>query len=183
MNQMSEQILRSMENWLDDVVIGLNLCPFAAKPRRNGQISIVISEAKSDEALLHDIIEQFTLLDNTEPSQLETTLVITPYYCQTFDQYLDIVDWLEAIIDQQWRGTYQLATFHPDYCFDGVEPEDDENLTNRAPYPTFHLIREASMEKVLKHYPNPEAIPETNIDTVSNLTNKQRKALFGYLFK
>ncbi|MDC0611624.1 DUF1415 domain-containing protein [Vibrio sp.] len=177
------QIEQQVEKWLDDVVIGLNLCPFAAKPRRNGQIKIRISNAKNDEQLLNDIIEEFTLLDNLTATDLETTLVVTPNYCESFDDYLEIVDWLEAIIDQQWRGTYQLATFHPDYYFDGTDPDDDENLTNRSPFPVFHLIREASMEKVLKHYPNPEAIPDTNIETVSNLTESQRQELFGYLFK
>ena len=81
---------------------------------------------------------------------------------QDFFDYNMFIDWVEALIKQQdWEGVYQVATFHPDYCFGGADPEDDENLTNRSPYPVYHLIREASMEKVLKHYPNPEAIPDT----------------------
>ncbi|HCG5111158.1 TPA: DUF1415 family protein, partial [Vibrio parahaemolyticus] len=68
-------------------------------------------------------------------------------------------------------------------CFGGAAPEDDENLTNRSPYPIFHLIREESMEKVLKHYPDPESIPDTNIARVSALSEEERKKLFPYLFR
>ena len=75
-----------------------------------------------------------------------------------------------------------MATFHPDYCFADSQPDDADNLTNRAPFPIFHLIREESMEKVLKHYPNPEAIPDTNIARVQALTAEEKQALFPYLF-
>ncbi|CAM3001772.1 DUF1415 domain-containing protein [Vibrio mytili] len=177
-------ITQQVEQWLNDVVIGLNLCPFAAKPQRNNQIKIFVSEATQEEALLEDILLQLMELSNTDPEDLETTLVVVPNMLDDFWDYNFFIDWVEGLIKQQdWEGVFQLATFHPDYCFGGAKPEDDENLTNRSPFPIFHLIREESMEKVLKHYPDPESIPDTNIERVSSLTEDQRKKLFPYLFK
>ncbi|MFZ3514881.1 DUF1415 domain-containing protein [Vibrio harveyi] len=179
-NAITEQV----DQWLNDVVIGLNLCPFAAKPQRNKQIKIFVSEASQEEALLEDILLQLIELSNTEPEKLETTLVVVPNMLQDFWEYNFFIDWVEGLIKQQdWEGIFQVATFHPDYCFGGAEPEDDENLTNRSPYPVFHLIREESMEKVLKHYPDPESIPDTNIARVSALSVEERKKLFPYLFR
>ncbi|EGQ8216698.1 TPA: DUF1415 domain-containing protein [Vibrio parahaemolyticus] len=177
-------ITQQVDQWLNDVVIGLNLCPFAAKPQRNKQIKIFVSEATQEEALLEDILLQLIELSTTEPEKLETTLVVVPNMLQDFWDYNFCIDWVEGLIKQQdWEGTFQVATFHPDYCFGGAAPEDDENLTNRSPYPIFHLIREESMEKVLKHYPDPESIPDTNIARVSALSEEERKKLFPYLFR
>ncbi|EMX0311397.1 TPA: DUF1415 domain-containing protein [Vibrio parahaemolyticus] len=177
-------ITQQVEQWLNDVVIGLNLCPFAAKPQRNKQIKIFVSEATQEEALLEDILLQLIELSTTEPEKLETTLVVVPNMLQDFWDYNFCIDWVEGLIKQQdWEGIFQVATFHPDYCFGGAAPEDDENLTNRSPYPIFHLIREESMEKVLKHYPDPESIPDTNIARVSALSEEELKKLFPYLFR
>ncbi|EGQ7865491.1 DUF1415 family protein [Vibrio parahaemolyticus] len=177
-------ITQQVDQWLNDVVIGLNLCPFAAKPQRNKQIKIFVSKATQEEALLEDILLQLIELRTTEPEKLETTLVVVPNMLQDFWDYNFCIDWVEGLIKQQdWEGIFQVATFHPDYCFGGAAPEDDENLTNRSPYPIFHLIREESMEKVLKHYPDPESIPDTNIARVSALSEEERKKLFPYLFR
>ena len=184
MNRSTVEIAEQVNQWLNDVVIGLNLCPFAAKPQRNKQIKIYVSGASQEEALLEDILTQLMELDSTTAEELETTLVVVPNMLSDFYDYNLFIDWVEALIRQQnWEGVFQLATFHPDYCFGGTDPEDDENLTNRSPYPVFHLIREESMEKVLKHYPNPEAIPDTNIARVESLTDEEKRKLFPYLFR
>ncbi len=178
-----QKIEREVQQWLEDVVIGLNLCPFAAKPNRNKQIKIFVSEATTEETLLEDVLQELMNLDSKTAEELETTLVAIPNMLQDFMDYNFFLDWVDALIKQQdWEGTFQIATFHPDYCFGGAEPEDDENLTNRSPYPVLHLIREESMAKVLKHYPNPEAIPDTNIARVEALTSEERRKLFPYLF-
>jgi len=168
--------------WLQDVVIGLNLCPFANKPMRAGQVRLWVSEALAEEALLADIETELQRLDSEPVTRLETTLVIAPKVLSDFWDYNQFIDWVESLISRNgWQGVYQLATFHPHYCFAGAEPEDAENLTNRAPYPIFHLIREASMAEVLNRYPDPESIPENNIDRVSALTEAERRRLFPYL--
>lgn len=178
-----EVIIQQVQQWLEQVVIGLNLCPFAAKPNRNNQIKIKVSHAQTEERLIEDVLTELVKLDSTQASELETTLVVIPDLLQDFFDYNMFLDWVDALIKQQdWEGIYQVATFHPDYCFGGALPEDDENLTNRAPYPILHLIREESMERVLKHYPDPELIPETNIARVESLTPEEKRKLFPYLF-
>ena len=178
-----QKIEQEVQQWLEDVVIGLNLCPFAAKPNRNKQIKVFVSEATTEEVLLEDVLQELMNLDSKTAEELETTLVAIPNMLEDFMDYNLFLDWIDALIKQQeWEGTFQIATFHPNYCFGGAEPEDDENLTNRSPYPVLHLIREESMAKILKHYPNPEAIPDINIARVEALSPEERRKFFPYLF-
>ena len=180
----TELITREVGDWLNNVVIGLNLCPFAAKPMRNRQIKTFVSHAETEETLLQDILEQLLELETTSSEKIDTTLVVVPNMLSDFYDYNLFIDWIEALLRQQnWQGIFQLATFHPNYCFGGTEPEDAENLTNRSPYPIFHLLREDSMEKVLKHYPDPESIPDKNIERVESLSENEKQQLFPYLYK
>ena len=94
----------------------------------------------------------------------ETTLIIFSEAYTEFDDFLDMLAIAEdVLIEQGYEGVYQLASFHPDYCFADADSDDAANYTNRSPYPMLHLIREASIEQVLEHYPDPEQIPERNI--------------------
>lgn len=177
-------IHQQVQQWLEDVVIGLNLCPFAAKPNRNKQIKIHVSDADTEADLLEDIYQQIKTLDDTPSDVLDTTLIVTPTLFTEFDDYNQFLDLVDALLHQlNKEGTYQVASFHPEYCFYGTHPDDAENLTNRSPFPIFHLIREASVEKVLKHYPDPEGIPERNIACVEGLSEARTKELFPFLFK
>lgn len=176
-------VVVAVQQWLNDVVVGLNLCPFARKPMRAGQVRFAISDAQDDENLLVDLQRELERLDNTPVAELETTLVIIPKHLQKFDdfnQFLDLADWLMERSD--YHGVYQLATFHPHYQFADTQPEDAENLTNRAPFPILHFIREDSIEKVLEHYPDPDSIPQNNIRCVEGLSEKQKRVLFPFLF-
>ncbi|MDN3715853.1 DUF1415 domain-containing protein [Vibrio breoganii] len=184
MSMNIQQVEKATQDWLEQVVIGLNLCPFAHKPNKNKQIKIAVTEATSEEALLEFILLELRGLDSKEPKELETTLVVSPAMLEDFMDYNFFLDWVDALLKQEdYEGIYQVASFHPDYCFGGTEPEDAENLTNRSPYPTIHLIREESMERVLKHYPDPEAIPDNNIARVEGLTAEEKSKLFPYLIR
>jgi uncharacterized protein len=177
------QVTAAVRQWLAEVVVGLNLCPFARKPMMADQVRLQVSAARNDEALLAELLAELELLDHLTPDSLETTLLIVTDYLQDFadfNQFLDLADWL--LERQGYSGVYQLATFHPRYQFAGTEPGDAGNLTNCAPYPILHLIREASVEAVLARYPDPESIPENNIRRIEALTELQRRALFPYLF-
>ncbi|MBB3169732.1 DUF1415 domain-containing protein [Simiduia aestuariiviva] len=176
-------VVAATEAWLASVVIGLNLCPFARKPQRAGTIRYAVSSARDDEAVMADLLRECQLLDEQPAEQLETTLLIIPEHLQDFfdfNHFLNLADWL--LERYSYTGVYQLATFHPHYQFADTAPDDAENLTNRAPYPILHLLREDSMAKVLDQYPDPEAIPENNIRRVSALSEAQRRQLFPYLF-
>ena len=96
---------------------------------------------------------------------VETVIVIYPTGLESFFDYLDFLETAnELLIEEGYEGTYQLASFHPDYCFDEVKQDDPSNYTNRSPYPILHILREASLERVLQSYKEPESIPENNIN-------------------
>lgn len=178
----AQQIKNDVARWLNSVVIGLNLCPFAAKPTGENRVRLVVSAANDDELLLQDLQRELELLDETPASALETTLLIIPQHLQDFFDYNQFLNWAEQLLKRnRWTGIYQLATFHPDYCFAGAAPEDAENLTNRSPYPILHIIREASLEKALQFFPDVEGIPENNKARVQALTGEEIRKLFPYL--
>lgn len=179
-----QQIKIAVVRWLNEVVIGLNLCPFAGKPTGENRVRFFISRADDDELLLQDLQREMELLGEKSASEIETTLVVIPQHLHNFFDYNQFLNWAEKMIKRNgWTGAYQLATFHPDYCFAGADPEDAENLTNRAPYPILHIIREASLEKALQYYEGVEDVPENNKKRVENLTVVERRQLFPYLFE
>lgn len=181
MNQQS--VLAAVAHWLNEVVIGLNLCPFSGKPTRENRVRFVVSAATDDEALLQDLQREMELLDEKPASEIETTLVIVPDHLQDFFDYNQFLNWADQLLKRnRWVGVYQIATFHPDYCFADAEPDDVENLTNRAPYPILHIIREASLEKALEYFSNADEIPYVNKARVEGLTAEEKQKLFPYLF-
>ncbi len=172
----------AVKHWLDEIVIGLNFCPFAAKPRRNKQIRYICSQATSSEDLLIDLQEELTLLDQTPATEIETTLLIISKMLADFsdyNQFLDLVD--ELLVQCEWEGIFQVASFHPDYSFADTEPDSVDNLTNRSPFPVLHIIREDSIEKVIKNITSADEIYKQNIQTIRNLSSEQIKTLFYYL--
>lgn len=179
-----EQIRQQVETWLESVVIGLNLCPFAKHPWQKKQVHITVSHAKNNENLLQALAIEMTELLALKSAQRDTTILVVADMLKSFDDYNQFLNWTDALIAQQgWQGTVQIASFHPDYQFADTQTDDAENLTNRAPYPILHILREASLERALQHYPHdPETIFEHNIETVKNLTETQKLELFPYLF-
>lgn len=178
------RIVAEVARWLNEVVIGLNLCPFAGKPTRENRVRFFVSHAIDDEVLLQDLQQEMELLDQKSASEIETTLVIVPDHLQDFFDYNQFLNWTDQLLKRnRWTGVYQVATFHPHYCFAHAEPDDAENLTNRAPYPILHIIREASLEKALEYFADVEAIPELNKARVEGLTSEEKQEFFPYLFK
>lgn len=178
-----ENYLKPVRNWLQQVVIGLNLCPFASRPTRAGLVRMVVSAARDEESLLDDLQRELELLESCPAEELETTLMIVPHMLEDFDDYNQFLNWVDQlIVRRDWEGEFQVATFHPQYQFAGTEPEDAENLTNRSPYPLLHLLREESLEQMLERYPDSDAIPEANIRRMNQLTVEEKQRLFPYLF-
>ena len=180
---MDEQIIADVEQWLDEVVIGLDLCPFAARPRREKRVRIAVSHATDDEALLNDLQAELKRLSDTPAAELETTLLAIPNMLEDFADYNDFLDAVDLWVEQfGWEGDLQVASFHPQYQFADTEADDPGNLTNRSPWPLLHIIREESLEKAIEHYPDVDAIPERNIARMKALGPEERKRLFPYLF-
>lgn len=165
--------------WLDDVVIGLNLCPFAKKPRAQSQIKVCFSNTQNTSILLDEFINELTFLHETSADDTDTTLFVMLEAGKEFSAYLDFLDIAQMTLENfGFDGVFQLASFHPEYQFDGTEPSDRENYTNRSPAPIIHIIRESSMTRALKQYPNPELIPERNIEVIEGLSDSQISTLF-----
>tara|TARA_R110001606_G_scaffold11354_3_gene49175 strand:- start:55388 stop:55933 length:546 start_codon:yes stop_codon:yes gene_type:complete len=177
-----KSIISDVETWLDDVVIGLNLCPFAAIPRKNNQVRFVVSQALTEEVLLADLHAELTFMSKTPALEVETSLLIVPDLLAKFDYYNQFLDLVDNLLEAfEWEGIFQIASFHPDYCFAETDPDSVENLTNRAPYPILHIIREESLEKALEKMTSPDEIYKRNIQTMNELSAEQTKALFPYL--
>ncbi len=150
------------KHWLEQVIIGLNFCPFAKKEFVNNTIDYHICAQRKLEPALTSLIERCQYLQ--EHDAIDTSLVIFSLGFRDFEDYLDLVDYgNQLLIDSGFEGIFQLASFHPDYCFEGEDENDAANFTNRSPLPTVHIIREASLARVLAVYKNPEAIPDNNI--------------------
>lgn len=155
-------IEKATRQWLENVVIGLNLCPFARKELVNNRIRFVESPADSEEGLLLELQQELRFLH--EHPETETTLLVHPGVLTDFDDYNDFLAAADGLLEHlELEGVYQIASFHPAYRFAGTGPDDAENYTNRSPFPMRHLLREASVERALDAYPDPGSIPERNI--------------------
>lgn len=174
-----DSLISETQEWLDKAVIGLNLCPFAKAVSNKKQVRFKVSSSVTTESLLEDLMVEMQLLAETDPSLNDTTLLIHPLILTNFLDYNDFLEIAEgALIELQLDGILQVASFHPQYQFAGTEAEDITNYTNRSPYPTLHLLRESSVEKALQSYPDPEAIPERNMQTLRKLGLAGWKKLF-----
>ena len=161
---MTEQAIEQTRAWLEDWVIKLNLCPFARYPYEHNQVRIVSTESRDEDDIFKFVLSELDFLYQAEPKDIEPTRAVVENGLASFDEYLDFLALLEQVIAETGlEGVIQLASFHPHYCFEGEAEDDPANLTNRSPFPMFHLIREASLEKALENYPDPETIPQRNI--------------------
>lgn len=169
-------IITRVKQWLENVVIGLNFCPFAKKEFDRQSIRYLLDSSKKPSDSLTILIEELSLLDNDQ--SIETTLIIYPSAYSSFDDYLDWLTLATTLIEQSgYRGVYQLASFHPDYCFEGEEQDDPANYTNRSPYPIIHILREASLDRITKNITDPDAIPNRNIAKARELGIPKLKSL------
>lgn len=171
-----EMIVAQTREWVLKVVVGCNFCPFAAPEVKKNSIRYVVSEKDDAESILLLMAEECKKLD-ADPA-IETTLIILPTGMEDFNEYLDLVSTAELLIEQHdYEGVYQVAGFHPDYVFFGSDEQDAANYTNRSIYPMLHLIREETMERVIEGYPDPEGIPERNIEYAREMGIQKMHAL------
>jgi uncharacterized protein len=159
----SEQIIDQTKKWIIDVVIGCNLCPFAANVVKQQTIFYQVETNTSLETCLESFIQEMERLDNDDT--IETSFLIFPNAFEKFDDYLYLVSLAEKLLKQKgYEGVYQVASFHPLYLFANSDENDPANYTNRSIYPMLHLLREESIDKALEFYKNLESIPQRNIN-------------------
>lgn len=176
----AEQVTAATREWLEKAVIGLNLCPFAKAVHTKGQVRWVVSEATTPEALLAELEDELQHLAAADPQATDTTLLIHPGVLQDFLDFNDFLGPADEVLERLGLdGTLQIASFHPQFQFAGTGPEDISNFSNRAPYPTLHLLREASIDRAVEAFPEAEAIYERNIETLERLGHAGWSALFA----
>ena len=174
----NEQVLEQTRHWLEKAVIGLNLCPFAKAVYVKNQVRLVVSHARHADDLLEELDRELDLLVATPALDIDTTLLIHPTLFEDFLDFNDFLEVAEGVVDEhELEGVVQLASFHPQFQFDGTEPDDIGNYTNRAPFAMLHLLREESVERAVAAFPEAESIFEQNIATLQKLGPEGWKAL------
>ncbi len=170
MNHPVETVVRDTRKWLERAVIGLNLCPFAKAVHVKEQVHYAVSEATQPQQLLEELGSELDALVAMDAAVRETTLLIAPGCLEDFLEFNDFLAQADRLLHRcRLAGVVQLASFHPAYRFAGTEADDISNFTNRSPYPTLHLLREASIERAVQAFPQPEAIYEANMQTLQRL--------------
>jgi hypothetical protein len=175
---VDDKIVRYVRQWVETVVVGLNLCPFAKRELVKNRVRFVVTEATNEDQLLVALEAELDLLSSE--ASVETTLLIHPGVLQNFYAYNQFLNSADALLQQmKLESIYQIASFHPEYQFAGTEQADVENYTNRSPYPMLHLIREESLERAIASYPDVDSIPEQNKKLMKSLGEIKMKELLG----
>jgi hypothetical protein len=172
-----DDVTAVVRQWLESMVIELNLCPFAGRELLNDRVRFAVTGATSEDELLQALQAELELLGVN--SSIETTLLIHPKVLGDFADYNQFLDAADGMLRHlELEGVYQVASFHPDYQFGGTEPNDVENFTNRAPYPLLHILREESLERAIAEFPDVEKIPERNIKLMKSMGEEQLRRLW-----
>ena len=162
--------IAATRHWLEQAVIGLNLCPFARAVHMKRQIRRVESPARDEQELRDDLVRELQYLAAADAESVDTTLLIHPHVLNDFLDYNDFLDVADATIEVLGlTGVLQVASFHPDYRFEGTVPVDVANFSNRSPYPMLHLLREDSIARAVAALPDAASIYERNVDTLRRL--------------
>lgn len=173
-----DEAIAATHRWLERAVIGLNLCPFAKYVHGKRQVRYVVSSARTSDTLLDDLERELRGLVAANAENVDTVLLILPYMLSSFADFTRFFDLAQiAVKIQGLTGVVQLASFHPQYQFAGTEADDISNYTNRAPYPTLHLLRESSMTRAVDAFPDTAAIYQRNIETMRTLGAEGWRAL------
>jgi hypothetical protein len=183
-----QAMIAATKKWLETIIVKYNFCPFARKELDNDTIRYCVSELTSFDDLIELALTECKFLD--EHPQTATTLMILPKGFDNFDRYLDLVDLIqsqviESTLNEQnvegksYEGIYQVASFHPDYCFADSDKDDAANYTNRSPCPVVHFLREDDLSEALKGYPDPESIPDRNITFARRKGSKKMALLLA----
>ena len=164
------QVIADTQRWVQRAVIGLNLCPFAKSVEVKQQVRYVVSQASGAKPLLADLKRALQALAAADPVDWDTTMLIAPDACAEFLDFNALLERADQLLqDLDLDGVLQIASLHPLYQFADTDADDITNYTNRAPYPTLHLLREDSVDRAVAAFPNPEAIFQTNMQTMQDL--------------
>ena len=173
-----QDVVKNTRRWLDQMVVGLNLCPFSSSVIAREQVYYAVCDATTDAQLQQFYLTELQRLLGANENDISTSLLMFTQGLEEFSDYLDLLDWFQNLLEQADLTEHvQLASFHPQYQFEGVAVDDLSNFTNRSPYPTIHLLRQDQMTKALAHVLEPEKIYLDNIKTLNKLGRRQIEVL------
>lgn len=174
-----QTIIEETRRWLEQAVIGLNLCPFAKAVHVKQQIAWQVSRATEPAQLAQELQQALRLMANSDARQIDTLLLIHPDVLTDFEEYNDFLDVVDAVVDaEDLEGVLQVASFHPDYRFAGTGADDRSNYTNRSPYPMLHLLREDSVSRAVDSLDDPDEIYRRNIQLLEEMPEERFKQIW-----
>lgn len=178
LSEAHQDVVKITRQWLDQMVVGLNLCPFSLSVIARDQVHFAICDATTDSHLKRFFVNELHRLLAANENDVATSLLMFTRGLEEFGDYLDLLDWFQQLLEEADLTEHvQLASFHPQYQFEGVAADDLSHFTNRSPYPTIHLLRQDQMAKVLAHVSNPEKIYLDNINTLEKLGRRKVEEL------
>ncbi|MEM6767387.1 MAG: DUF1415 domain-containing protein [Bacteroidota bacterium] len=164
--------------WIKTFVLGMGLCPFAKPAWDTGRIYYQLCMEDAPDKIIEAMLHLWEKILNHSQEEIETAILILPAALADFEAYLDMLEILNELLEEaELAGVLQIASFHPDYQFEGILPHAAENFTNRSPYPMFHILREVSVSAAVRRHPNVEQVPERNIQKMEQIGTKKIKAL------
>eukprot|EP00555_Chaetoceros_dichaeta_P003587 CAMPEP_0198250254 /NCGR_PEP_ID=MMETSP1447-20131203/1516_1 /TAXON_ID=420782 /ORGANISM="Chaetoceros dichaeta, Strain CCMP1751" /LENGTH=211 /DNA_ID=CAMNT_0043935061 /DNA_START=315 /DNA_END=950 /DNA_ORIENTATION=+ len=145
-----ELVIQNTQTWIQKVVIDLNLCPFAEKSRSRSEIFTSVVRGDDVEEIVGAILDQCLV---RKESGVGTSLIVCPDFSlgDFCGEYMDVLGMAEDNLGvHDLEGHIQIAPFHPIFEFSGSGIEGVDNLTNRSPYPTFHILREEEVSTAVR---------------------------------
>ena len=181
MSDHDAKVIQPVKNWVESVVAGLNLCPFAKREISRNSIRYTVCADADERAVLSNLSAELELLRAN--NAIETTVVILENALRSFERYNQFLQYADELLDDKdLDGVFQIASFHPNYQFEGTEADDAENYSNRSPYPLLHILREASLDKVIDEFPDTATIPDNNIRRLRELGTDKMQAMLEACF-
>ena len=166
----SSLVEKHIRAWLQSFIVELNLCPFARPLIADPALRINVCEANNVEQLHYAFLSELDLIQQSSEGEIATSLLVIPHTLHSFEDYLDFLGDAEAILEELGLdGTIQLASFHPQYLFDGEDKDSASHFSNRSPYPLIHFLREEMVTAALENVDMPQQIPERNIALLEGL--------------
>lgn len=177
----NDAVTATVRRWVESMVVGMNLCPFAKRELAKNRVRFAVTQSNTEQQLLLALHAELELLNGD--ASIETTLLVHPNVLQNFHDYNEFLGAAdELLLGMNLEGIFQVASFHPNYQFEGTDPDDAENYTNRSPHPMLHVIREASLERAIADYPDVEQIPARNIELMNTLGRDRLRGLLQACF-
>jgi hypothetical protein len=157
-------------DWIETIVVGLDLCPFAKKSMDAAGLRVQVSAASTPDELSETLVAELRHLESSDGAAIDSTLIIHPLLFRDFLDFNDFLAFAEARLEAEgFEGEFQIASFHPDYRFEGVDPKAIGNFTNRSPHPMLHILRESRVSQAIASHPDPDSIPSANIARLETL--------------